>query len=150
MEPSPIAIVRRRARAHELARVVPAACGEVWNFIRASGFTEAGRNVAVYLDGAINIECGVEVTPLFVGGGDVHLSATPAGSVAHAVHMGRYEGLGGAHRAILAWCADHGRSLAGPNWEIYGHWNDDPAQLRTDVLYLLTATSDAQPGGAAE
>ena len=26
---------------------------------------------------------------------------------------------------------------AGPAWEIYGDWTDDPAQLRTDVQYLL-------------
>jgi hypothetical protein len=33
--------------------------------------------------------------------------------------------------------------LAGPNWEIYGHWqnewNKDPSQIRTDVYYLLTS-----------
>jgi hypothetical protein len=33
--------------------------------------------------------------------------------------------------------------LAGPNWEVYGHWTDewnsDPAKIRTDVFYLLVA-----------
>jgi hypothetical protein len=32
---------------------------------------------------------------------------------------------------------DHHYTLAGPNWEIYGDWNDQPDQLRTDVFYLL-------------
>ena len=32
-------------------------------------------------------------------------------------------------------------ALAGPNWEIYGHWvdewNRDPSKIRTDVFYLI-------------
>jgi hypothetical protein len=31
--------------------------------------------------------------------------------------------------------------LAGPNWEIYGHWidewNSDPTKICTDVFYLI-------------
>jgi hypothetical protein len=43
----------------------------------------------------------------------------------------------GAHDAIVAWCRLHGRRLAGPRWEVYGHWTDDEAKLRADVYYLL-------------
>ena len=46
-----------------------------------------------------------------------------------------------AHNAIRKWCAQHGHTLAGPSWEIYGHWVhawcDDPSKIRTDVFYLL-------------
>ena len=51
VDPLPIAAVRRRARPAELSKVVPDACGEVWNFVRASGIPNTGRMVAVYLDG---------------------------------------------------------------------------------------------------
>jgi hypothetical protein len=38
-------------------------------------------------------------------------------------------------------CADHGRRLAGPRWEIYEdwrpEWDADPSPIRTDVCYLL-------------
>ena len=27
--------------------------------------------------------------------------------------------------------------IAGPNWEVYTHWEEDPAKLRTEVYYLL-------------
>jgi len=30
-----------------------------------------------------------------------------------------------------------GRQLAGPRFEVYGDWRDDPAQLETEVYYLL-------------
>jgi effector-binding domain-containing protein len=139
MVPRPIAVVRRCAPAQALSTVVPAACGEVWNVIRARAVAGAGRHVAVYYDGCINLEVGVEVPPGFVGDGDgdVFASMTPAGLVATTEHVGPYDRLGDAHAAIRDWCRHQGHAVAGPNWEIYGHWIDDHAQPRTDVFYLL-------------
>jgi hypothetical protein len=31
-----------------------------------------------------------------------------------------------------------GAELAGPTWEEYGDWNDDPSQLRTDVFVVVS------------
>jgi effector-binding domain-containing protein len=42
-----------------------------------------------------------------------------------------------AHNAIHQWAKENNQPLAGPSWEIYGHWTDDPAALRTDIYYLL-------------
>ena len=139
----PLAVVRRRASAHELSRVVPDACSTVWNVVRAQKLTGAGRHVALYWDCQINLEVGVELDTPFAGHGEVIGSATPAGTVATAVHFGPYDRLHEAHQAIRAWCAKHGHALAGPSWEIYGHWTDecnsDPAKIRADVFYLLKA-----------
>src|SRR5262245_7064123 len=144
----PLAVVRRQAPQQELSRVVPEACGLVWNVIRAEKVPGAGRHVAVYLDCAINLEVGVELDAPFVGHGEVVGSTTPAGPVATTMHLGPYHRLGEAHRAIQQWCTDHGFSLAGPNWEVYGHWqeawNADPSKIRTDVYYLLTEDSSPQ------
>ena len=137
----PLAVVRRRAGVQELARVVPAACGEVWSVLRSQQIAGAARLIAIYLDDEINLEVGVEVESPFAGHGEVVGSAIPAGKVATAVHLGPYNRLHQAHEAIRAWCADRGHSLVGPNWEIYAHWDDDwnrdPAKIRTDVYYLL-------------
>jgi effector-binding domain-containing protein len=137
----PIAVVRRRASPQDLAKVVPDACGLVWGVVRAQNITGAGRHVALYLDEIINLEVGVEVDAPFAGHGEVVGSALPGGAVATAVHFGPYDRLYQAHQAIHRWCATHGHALAGPNWEIYGHWqdewNNDPAKIRTDVFYLL-------------
>ncbi len=137
VQAQPIAVVRRQAKAAELSRVVPDCCGEVWNFIRSSGITGAGRHIALYLDCVMNIEVGVEVAGPFVSDGNVIYSETPAGTVAEATHFGPYNRLGDAHDAIHQWCSANHRELAGPSWEIYGHGTDDPAQIRTDVRYLL-------------
>jgi effector-binding domain-containing protein len=138
----PLAVLRRQARASELAVVVPEGCGVVWSFVRAHQL-RAGRHVAVYWDGAIRLHVGVELDEPFPDGGDIVRSATPAGLAASVVHFGPYGELGTAHQAIRDWCSAHGHQLAGPNWEIYGHWQDDwnadPSRIRTDVFYQLVS-----------
>lgn len=151
----PLAVVRRRARSAELSKVVPDACGTVWGVIRGQQVSGAGRNVAVYWDcqdGQLTVEVGVEMSGPFAGHGEVQPSATPAGLVATATHYGPYGQLHQTHDAILSWCRDNGHTLAGPSWEVYGHWqnewNSDPAKIRTDIFYLLVAETpaNAEPG----
>jgi effector-binding domain-containing protein len=141
----PIAVVRRRASSQELSRVVPEACGMVWGVIRSQKIPGAGRHVAIYWDGRINLDVGVELDGPFAGFGEVVGSVTPAGLVASTTHHGPYGQLHEAHAAIRSWCQTNGYTPAGPNWEIYGHWKDewnsDPTQIRTDVFYLLGADS---------
>jgi effector-binding domain-containing protein len=64
-------------------------------------------------------------------------SALPAGEVAMTIHRGPYQDLRTAHDTVRQWCAAEGPTLAGPSWEIYGDWHDDPAELETEVYYLL-------------
>jgi effector-binding domain-containing protein len=136
----PVAVVRHQARASDLSKLVPESCGLVWSFLRAHGL-RGGRHVAIYWDGTIRLEVGAEITGAIPDGQDVVRSATPAGRTAAVVHFGPYQQLGTAHRAIVDWCAAHKLQLAGPNWEIYGHWQDawnaDASQIRTDVFYQL-------------
>lgn len=143
----PLAVVRRRATRQELSKVVPESCGTVWNAIRTHQVPGAGRHVAVYLDDVINLEVGVELdTPLpgplrADGQDDVVPSSTPAGRVATTTHHGPYQDLGQAHDAVQQWCKSNSHNLAGPCWEIYGHWTDecnrDPSKITTEVCYLV-------------
>src|SRR5262245_40018381 len=136
----PLAVVRRRASPQDLFKVVPDACGTVWGVVRAQQIPGAGRHIAVYLDNGINLEVGVELTALCGGHGEVIGSATPSGPVAATTHYGPYGLLHKAHEAIQRWCKHQGHILAGPNWEIYGHWQDewnsDPSKITTNVYYL--------------
>jgi effector-binding domain-containing protein len=129
--------------------VVPECCGLVWNAVRAQQ-TKAGRHVAIYWDAGIRLEVGVELYGPFAEDGEVVRSATPAGPVASATHFGPYSSLGAAHAAIGDWSRVNHHCLAGPSWEIYGHWQadwtDDPERIRTDVYYLLRDGSGLAPG----
>jgi len=142
----PLAVVRRRASVQQLPKVVPEACGIVWNVLKANKITGAGRHVAVYWGcelNDINLEVGVEMSGPFAGCGEVVASATLAGQVATTIHYGPYQQLKAAHEAIRQWSATGGYTLAGPNWEIYDHWNDEwnshPNKIRTDIFYLVAA-----------
>jgi hypothetical protein len=133
--------VRRRAAPQDLSKVVPQASGTVWSVVRSQRVPGADCHVAVYLDGQINLEVGVELAAPFGGHGEVVDSATPAGTVATTTHYGPYSLLHEAHDALRQWCGNNGYTATGPNWEIYGHWNDewnkDPSKITTDVFYLL-------------
>jgi effector-binding domain-containing protein len=141
LEPGLTAVIRDRVPQADLKRFVPAACGEVWSFVRGAGLPNPGRHLAVYLDAKGSIEVGVEVSAPFTGNERVVCSSTPSGLVATTTHFGPYGSLGEAHRAIQKWCSEHGHSLSGTSWELYGHWeeewNSDPSKIRTDVFYLL-------------
>jgi effector-binding domain-containing protein len=131
------AVIKQRARHAELSKVVPQLCGEVWNFFNVHSLPRPGRHVALYLNGVIDLEVGVETTTPISGDGRVVSSSTPAGLAATATHWGSYDKLHEAHEAIRAHCQANGLTMTGVDWEIYGHWDDDPSKVRTDIFYLL-------------
>jgi len=138
----PLAVVRRPTRPADLTRVIPECCGLVWNALKAQG-VRGGRHVALYWDWGetIRLEVGAEVDVTFVEQGELVRSATPGGLVASVTHLGPYGGLKRAHDALHDWCKAERHRIAGPSWEIYGHWlpewDTDPSQIRTDIHYLL-------------
>ncbi len=140
-KPIHTAVIRSRVLPGELAKFVPAACGEVWSFIRAARLPRPGRHVALYLDAQGSVEVGAEVSGLFPGNERIHCSQLPAGRVATTTHLGPYDRLAYAHAAIREWCAEQGHRCSDVSWEIYGHWDDswsnDPSKIHTDVFYLL-------------
>src|SRR5207245_10741038 len=114
------AVVRSRVRPEELPRFVPAACGEVWSFIRSASLPRAGRHLTLYLDAQGSVEVGAEVSEPFAGNDRVHCSQLPAGRVVTTVHFGPYERLSDAHAAIREWCARDGHRCSGGSWVFYG------------------------------
>jgi effector-binding domain-containing protein len=109
--------------------------GRAWNYVKQTGIKTDGQNVAIYSGGMI--DAGARVYEKFEGNGEINCVASPSGLAATTIHMGLYELLGDAHKAIREWCAANGHAIEGTNWEVYGHHEDDPAKRRTDVFYLL-------------
>jgi effector-binding domain-containing protein len=148
VKPHPLAAARGRGNVQNYLTRLFALLDEVWRFLKASPrVVNPGCNVFLYwneedkdlfhTDEGIPIEAGVQVAAPFEGAGRVVCSATPGGTVATAAHIGPYEKLSEAHAAVRDWCRRNGHTLTGPNWEIYGDWEDDAEKLRTDVFYLL-------------
>jgi effector-binding domain-containing protein len=136
----PIAAARQRTTFRNIPREIGDLLGRPWALIKATpGLRSGGDNVAIYWEETAggSIEVGVQVTRAFEETEEVVCSATPAGRVARTAHFGPYDQLGPAHQAVRQWCKARGHEIIPPFWEVYGDWSDDPAQLRTDVFYLL-------------
>jgi effector-binding domain-containing protein len=121
----------------EFPALWPKLSGEVWACLRAAGIGRGCRNVMLYLDDVPQVEVGVELTQPCPLTGRVVASSLPGRTVAMTVHRGSYDGLGEAHDAVIRWCRDRGRERAGARWEVYGPHHDDPADVWTEVYYLL-------------
>jgi effector-binding domain-containing protein len=133
----PTAVVRRSTTWDEFPTLWKTLLDQVYEFLGSSEVRQSGHNVMLYKDDVPNVEIGVEVAGPFASEGSVVSSALPAGETAMIVHRGAYDGLRSAHQAVWDWCAANGRKMVGPRWEIYGDWQEDPAQLETEVYYLL-------------
>ena len=133
----PTAVVAAATTWQEFPSLWGQLLDEVWACLRAGGIHRGCRNVMLYRDNVPHVEVGVELSQPCPLTGQVVASALPAGQVAMTVHRGAYAGLEAAHRAVLDWCAAQGLRTAGPRWEIYGPHREDPAEVWTEVYWLL-------------
>jgi effector-binding domain-containing protein len=136
---TPTAVVAAATTWSEFPSLWKGMLDEVWAFLRGpgAGLRTDGHNVMLYKDAVPNVEVGVQVTRPFEPNGRVVASVLPAGEAAMTLHRGPAEGLADAYQAIAGWCEAHGRKTAGPSWEVYGDWGDDPAGYETTVFRLL-------------
>lgn len=133
----PTAVVAATTTWQEFPTLWKELLDEVWTCLRAGGVHSGSRNVMLFRDDVPHVEVGVELPQPRPLTGRVVASTLPAGQVATTVHRGAYAGLELAHRAVLDWCAVHARRPAGPRWEVYGPHHDDPAEVWTEVYWLL-------------
>jgi effector-binding domain-containing protein len=139
-KPRPIAVVAVTALLSEWPTQFRRHLDQVYDAVRAGRVRQSGHNVMIYRprgDGRTDIECGIEIEGRFDPVGEVVYRETPEGMAATTAHIGPYGELGKSHRAVVEWCRANGHQLAGICWEIYGDWNEDQAQLRTDIFHLL-------------
>jgi effector-binding domain-containing protein len=143
VEARPTAVIAQTTTWAEFPGLWGRLLDEVYGFVRArpelatGGEGERWQNVMLYKDQRPDVEVGVLVSRPFEPHGRVVCSELPGGEVATAVHRGDYRGLGATHDAVRSHAAAAGRELAGPCWEVYGHWREDPSELETEVFWLL-------------
>jgi effector-binding domain-containing protein len=141
----PVAGVRVRVPRGRVAQEFGRHLDQVYAAARTGALKLDGQNIFIYRAATadeLTVDFCVGTSASFDPIGAVLPLETPAGVAAMVTHRGEYARLGEANAAILAWCQANDRKRAGPSWEVYGHWHADPAELRTEVYYLL------QPGGA--
>ena len=127
--PQPMEIIRGKTTKAALAHNIRKLFDQFYSRFKGKG----GLNIVFYPGWSENSEFEIGCGVLVESGGN---ATTPAGLVATTTYFGPYEKMHPAHRAIHEWARQNGRKL-GPSWEVYGHWNDDPAKRRTDIHYLV-------------
>ncbi|MEP6833664.1 MAG: GyrI-like domain-containing protein [Gemmatimonas sp.] len=141
--PRSLAGVRARVPMGRVPEFIRPNLDQVYAAAKAGKVAVDGQNVFLYQprpDGALDIAFCVGTAEPFDQVGNVEFMQTPAGIAATTTHWGDYSGLRQAHDTLQAWCRTHKRKQAGPSWEVYGHWSENPAQLRTDIFYLLASS----------
>jgi hypothetical protein len=146
---TPQRLIGRRSTAvgGQIAASVMALLSTVWDSIHTAKASTLGINVFLYGPAGegsrsatvqdVAITAGVLVTDDTAAPAGLEILSTPTGRAAHLAYLGDYSGLGAAHAELREWCRLHDGGATGINWEIYGHHEDDPSKLRTDIYYLL-------------
>ena len=139
-----LAYLPRHSTIHTLNSV--AAATPVWASVEDRGLPRTGWLIgyfpdapgeAIFEEPAPELWIGPELAAPFEADALLlHYARTPAGRTAFASYRGVHEESPGVHRAIRAWCAERGETLAGPIWERYV-WNTDPTLRVIEVYYLL-------------
>jgi effector-binding domain-containing protein len=138
--PRAVAGVRARVALGRVPQEFGRYLDQVYAAAKSGAVALDGQNIFIYrhmTGGQLTVDFCVGVTAPFEAAGAVMPLETPSGPAAMTTHVGAYGGLPDANAALREWCRAHGRAIAGPSWEVYGHWDADPAKLRTDVYYLL-------------
>ena len=138
--PRAVAGVRAKVQMGRVGQEFARYLDQVYAVARTGGVVLDGQNIFIYracTANELSVDFCVGVKAPFAGSGAVVPLETPGGIAAMTTHRGDYAGIGEANAAIIEWCRAHGRERAGTSWEVYGHWNPDPAQMQTDIYYLL-------------
>jgi effector-binding domain-containing protein len=158
VEPSLAAVRDGAATRQELAATILALLDDVWAHIRSAGDLTPGHNVVVYRGdpdlGPAPLEVGVQVGRRFEGptATGVRCAELPSGRAARVTHRGPYDAMAPAYAALDRWARKGSYALAAVSWEVYGDWREDPAQLETDIYWLLdeaTPTASAKNSSTA-
>ena len=141
-ERRPTAVVRVKARMSELRAAQQTSRARLAEALPTLGVSPLEHSCTLWrppVDGVLDMEPGVLVSGAFAAVDDVVPSELPAGRAAYFLLRGSFDGLPGAWKTLLDWCAAEKLPLAGINWEIYGPSEDvEPDQIET-ALYALLA-----------
>jgi effector-binding domain-containing protein len=140
----PTAVIAETTSWEQFPSLWPKLLDEVYVFVRGcrdfaalDSATPTWQNVMLYCDQRPAVEIGVLAPGPFTPAGRVISSQLPGGKVATTMHEGDYARLGDTHAAVRAYMEEQGLEPAGPIWEIYGHWREDPSELETEIYHLL-------------
>lgn len=139
-EAQPVASIRLKCKANEISATLAEIFPEVMQHLNATGAKMVGAPFSRYHsfgDTEVDLEAGIPVSKPFTEKGRVKNSELPAGKAVTAWHIGPYDKLGEAHKALSAWLTANKLESRGGPWEVY--WTDpgmvpDSSKWRTQLF----------------
>lgn len=125
------AVVRGHVAVDGIGEFLGGAFGEIMGALH--GVEIVGPPFARYAmpDEGFDVMAGFPVSSPVTQVGRVEPDRLPGGPAATTMHVGSYEGVAAAFKAVQAWVADHGFVVAGDPWESY---LDEPEVLEPRTL----------------
>lgn len=139
----PALVIRGAMRTDELPAFFGTAFGELYGYATRRAAVPDGPPFARYPSitaDRVEVEAGLTLPQAVAGEGRIEAAELPGGEAAVTTHIGPYDTLHEAYRAIEAWMQAHGRAPGGAPWETY--YSDpqaepDPATWRTEITWPL-------------
>lgn len=149
--PQPILGIRDRRAAADVPGFLTEAFGELFGRLGLLGMAPAGHPFVIYHafgPNHIDAEVCVPIAEVATTMGRIRSRELAAMTVASTLHVGPYEELGAACRALTDWINQHGLGAAGPVQECYLNGPGDvvtPAEYRTEVEIPIVPATVAIP-----
>jgi effector-binding domain-containing protein len=147
LQPRPAIVIRGTMRAEALPGFFGGAYAELYAYAGRCGAAPDGPPFARYpgittaaVGPEITVEAGVTLQRAVEGAGRIESSELPGGDCAVTEHVGPYDTMEPAYKAIEEWMRAHGREPASGPWEIYHSdpaEEPDPQKWRTDIHWRL-------------
>ena len=135
-------VVRKHTAGSDLPAFFGAAYGAVMQYLGALGEAPVGPPFALYHNmdmQDLDLEIGFPFALPVGGGGEILAGEIPGGKAAGCLHVGPYDQVGAAYRALQKWIEAGGYTPSGVAYESY---LNDPqttpaAELQTQVVFPL-------------
>lgn len=138
----PVLSIRAVVPVMELVGFFDEACKEMYEYLEREGVRLAGPPMSLWhsdpesTPGESDIEVCVPVERPVPPSGKMRGGELPAGPLAHTIHEGPYDTMGGAFDAVWGWIQRNRHEPAGPPRDVVlvgSSDTDDPARYRTEI-----------------
>ncbi len=143
-EPVVLAVTEAFVKQSEIPERITGLFDIVYRWIDGADVVQTGHNYALYdrfCAEGMRMRVGFPVSTSFKDDGPVLCLEMPPVLAVHLRHQGPYSGLHSTYLRLNEWCEEQSLERGALNWEVYGHWDDDPAKLITDVYIQLETTA---------
>lgn len=134
---------KKESKFESISEDIGASYGKIGEFMGKNKLEQAGPVFAFYhsyTPESVSMECGIPVTKMVKGEGDILVSEMKAGNAVVAHYYGDYAGTEAAHKLIDEWVKQNNKKVIGSPWEVYitdPVVEKDTMKWLTDVYYPI-------------